>query len=257
MKDISFLVAMARSGNTIFASIMNQNPNVAVTPNSITLEIMKDIFLLKDFEAFRNYPDHKSLDNVLNNVFYSYYKEWPQQYIIDRGPVTTAGNMMLVKKHLGQPLKCVVLLRDFIDIIASFVKLYVKENYRPELTMEQKISQLVHVDGGLVKSLMAIKEILKPENRHLACFVHYDDLVINPEKEINKVYKFLNIPKFKHDFKNISQLKVNGLSYDDSVYINNLHTLRTDGVSKEDNPYYDLIPKRFIDKYKHITFKDI
>jgi hypothetical protein len=257
MKNISFLVAMPRSGNTIFASIMNQNTDVAVTPNSITLEITKDIFLLKETDVFQNYPDHKSLDNVLNGVFDSYYKDWPQQYIIDRGPVTTTGNMMLIKKHLGQPLKCVVLLRSMVDVIASFVKLYVKENYKPELTMEQKISILVDVNGGLVKSLMALQEIMKPENKHMACFVHYDDLVSNPEKEINKIYKFLNIPKFKHDFKNISQLKVNDLSYNDSVYVNNLHTLRTDGVSKENNPYYDLIPKRFIDKYKHITFKDI
>ena len=257
MKDISFLVAMPRSGNTIFASIMNQNPNVVVTPNSITLEIMKDLSFLKHHEAFENYPDYKSLDNVLNNVFNSYYKDWTQQYIIDRGPVTTTGNMVLVKKHLGQPLKCVVLLRSLIDVIASFIKLYVKENYKPELTIEEKISQLVDVNGGLIKSLMALQEIIKPENKHMACFVHYDDLVTNPEKEINKVYKFLNIPEFNHNYKNISQLKVNGISYNDSVYINNLHTLRTAGVSKEDNPYYDLIPKRFIDKYKHITFKDI
>ena len=34
---------MPRSGNTLFASIMNQNPEIAVTANSITLEIMKDL----------------------------------------------------------------------------------------------------------------------------------------------------------------------------------------------------------------------
>ncbi len=38
-----FLVAMPRSGNTLFASIMNQNPEIAAA-NSITLEIMKDLF---------------------------------------------------------------------------------------------------------------------------------------------------------------------------------------------------------------------
>ena len=59
---------MPRSGNTLFASIMNQNPAIAATPNSITLEIMKDLVLLKKTDVFLNYPDHKSLDNVLGQL---------------------------------------------------------------------------------------------------------------------------------------------------------------------------------------------
>ena len=60
VKKLFFLVAMPRSGNTLFTSIMNQNPNIACTPNSITLEIMKDLFLLKGTDVFQNYPhvDH-------------------------------------------------------------------------------------------------------------------------------------------------------------------------------------------------------
>ena len=42
-KQLFFLVAQPRSGNTLFASIMNQNPEIVCTPNSITLEIMKDL----------------------------------------------------------------------------------------------------------------------------------------------------------------------------------------------------------------------
>ena len=41
-KKLFFLVALPRSGNTLFASIINQNPNIVCTANSITLEIMKD-----------------------------------------------------------------------------------------------------------------------------------------------------------------------------------------------------------------------
>ena len=71
-KQLFFLVALPRSGNTLFASIMNQNPEIAA--NSITLEIMKDLFLLKETDVFQNYPDHKSLDNVLDVVYDTYYK---------------------------------------------------------------------------------------------------------------------------------------------------------------------------------------
>jgi hypothetical protein len=78
-KQLFFLVALPRSGNTLFASIINQNPEIVCTPNSITLEIMKDLFLLKNTDVFLNYPDHRSLDNVLDSVFDNYYKDWPQK----------------------------------------------------------------------------------------------------------------------------------------------------------------------------------
>ena len=78
-RKLFFLVALPRSGNTLFASIMNQNPAIATTANSITLEILKELFLLKKTDTFQNYPDHKSLDNILDNVFNLYYKDWPQR----------------------------------------------------------------------------------------------------------------------------------------------------------------------------------
>ena len=94
-KQLLFLVAQPRSGNTLFASIMNQNPEIAATPNSITLEIIKDLHLLKQTDVFLNYPDHKSLDNVLDFVFDTYYKDWPQRIIIDRGPVMATGSFAI------------------------------------------------------------------------------------------------------------------------------------------------------------------
>ena len=125
-KKLFFLVAQPRSGNTLFASIMNQNSEIACTPNSITLEIMKDLFLLKKTDVFQNYPDHKSLDNVLDSVYDTYYKDWPQRIIIDRGPVMTPANFQLMKKHFKRPFKCIVLLRDLMDVLASYMQWYTK-----------------------------------------------------------------------------------------------------------------------------------
>ena len=76
---------------------------------------MKDLFLLKETDVFQNYPDHKSLDNVLDSVFDTYYKDWPQRYIIDRGPVMTPGNFMLISKHFRRPFKCIIILRDVLE----------------------------------------------------------------------------------------------------------------------------------------------
>ena len=254
-KQLFFLIAQPRSGNTLFASIMNQNPEVACTPNSITLEIMKDLFLLKDTDVFQNYPDHRSLDNVLDVVYDTYYKDWPQPIIIDRGPVMTPGNLYLMKKHFKRPFKCIVLLRDTIDVLASYMKWYTENPdafvNKLATTDEEKLSVVMNKNGAVAKDLEAIKNAYNyPDICH---FVKYDDLVAQPKQEIRKVYQFMGLPYFNHKFEDLQQVKVNGIKYDDTIVGKNMHNIRS-VVRKVNNPYIDKIPERIREKYEHIRF---
>jgi len=255
-KQLFFLVALPRSGNTLFASIMNQNPEIVATPNSITLEIMKDLFLLKETDVFQNFPDHKSLDNVLDVVYDTYYKDWPQRIIIDRGPVMTKGNFALMQKHFKRPFKCIVLLRDLMDVLASYMQWYTENpdsfiNRYNLKNDEEKLSMIMNTKGAVAKDLDAIKNSFNyPDICH---FVKYDDLVAQPEKEIRKIYKFMDIPYYNHRFENLQQVEVNGMKYDDTIVGKNMHTIRS-VVRKENNPYLDKIPARIKEKYGHIRF---
>jgi len=255
-KQLFFLVALPRSGNTLFASIMNQNPEIACTPNSITLEIMKDLFLLKQTDVFQNYPDHKSLDNVLDIVYDTYYKDWPQRIIIDRGPVMTKGNFALMQKHFKQPFKCIVLLRDLMDVLASYMKWYTENldafpNRFNLKTDEEKLSMIMNSKGAVAKDLDAIKNSFNyPDICH---FVKYNDLVAQPEQEIRKVYQFMGLPYFNHKFEDLQQIEVNGMKYDDTIVGKNMHNIRP-VVRKVNNFYMDKIPERIKQKYEHIRF---
>ena len=251
-KQLLFLVSQPRSGNTLFASIMNQNPEIAATPNSITLEIMKDLDLLKQLDVFLNYPDHKSYDNVLDSVFDNYYKDWPQRIIIDRGPVLTKINFKLVQKHFKRSFKCIVLLRDLMDVLASYMKWYTenpdaypnKYNCKND---EEKLMLLMDNDGAIVKGLEAIKNSYNYKD--ICHYVKYDDMVTNPEQEFRKIYKFLGEPYFNHRFNNLDQLNVNGLSYDDKIVGSNMHKLFDGSVRKVYNPYIEKIPESIRQKY--------
>jgi len=254
-KQLFFLVAQPRSGNTLFTSIINQNPEIACTPNSITLEIMKDLFLLKQTDVFQNYPDHKSLDNVLDVVYDTYYKDWPQPIIIDRGPVMTEGNLYLMQKHFKRPFKCIVLLRDTVDVLASYMKWYTEnpDAFVNKLanTDEEKLSIVMNKEGAVAKDLEAIKNSYNYKD--MCHYVKYDDLVSQPEQEIRKVYEFMNLPYFKHSFQDLQQVEVNGMKYDDTVLGKNMHNIRST-VEKVPNPYIDKIPERIRQKYGHIRF---
>ena len=254
-KQLFFLVAQPRSGNTLFTSIINQNPEIACTPNSITLEIMKDLFLLKQTDVFQNYPDHKSLDNVLDVVYDTYYKDWPQPIIIDRGPVMTEGNLYLMQKHFKRPFKCIVLLRDTMDVLASYMKWYTEnpDAFVNKLanTDEEKLSIVMNKEGAVAKDLEAIKNSYNYKD--ICHYVKYDDLVSQPEQEIRKVYQFMNLPYFNHRFQDLQQVEVNGMKYDDTVLGKNMHNIRST-VEKVPNPYIDKIPERIRQKYEHIRF---
>jgi sulfotransferase len=254
-KQLFFLVAQPRSGNTLFTSIINQNPEIACTPNSITLEIMKDLFLLKQTDVFQNYPDHKSLDNVLDVVYDNYYKDWPQPIIIDRGPVMTEGNLYLMQKHFKRPFKCIVLLRDTVDVLASYMKWYTEnpDAFVNKLanTDEEKLSIVMNKEGAVAKDLEAIKNSYNYKD--MCHYVKYDDLVSQPEQEIRKVYQFMNLPYFNHRFQDLQQVEVNGMKYDDTVLGKNMHNIRST-VEKVPNPYIDKIPERIRQKYEHIRF---
>ena len=255
-KQLFFLVAQPRSGNTLFTSIINQNPEIVCTPNSITLEIMKDVFLLKQTDVFLNYPDHKSLDNVLDVVYDNYYKNWSQPIIIDRGPVMTPGNFALMQKHFKRSFKCIVLLRDVMDVLASYMKWYTENpdafpNRFNLKNDEEKLGMIMNKDGAVAKDLEAIKNAFNyPDICH---FVKYDELVARPEEEIKKIYQFINIPYFSHRFDNLQQVEVNGMKYDDTIVGKNMHNIRS-VVRKVNNPYIEKIPKRIKQKYEHIRF---
>ena len=246
---------MPRSGNTLFTSIMNQNPDIAVTANSITLEIMKDLFLLKKIDTFQNFPDEQSLNNVMDEVYNLYYKHWNYKTIIDRGPVCTPGNLKVMQKHFKQPLRCVVILRNVLDVLASYIKWFETEPTafpNKFKTLDEKLNQIMHKNGAVAKELMSIQYLL--QHPEMAVFIKYDDLIENPEREIRKVYQFLNLPYYPHYFTNLQQVMVNGISYDDSIVGKNMHTIRTEKIMKVENEYKNKIPKRFVKNYGHIRF---
>ena len=256
-KKIFFLAGFPRSGNTLLTSILNQNPDIGCTPNSIVLGIMKEVFLLKTTEIFFNYPDHNSLDNILDMVFPVYYKNWNFKYIIDRGPAGTKGNFTLLKKHLKQEIKIIFLVRPLLEVLASWVSYSERE---PTSALNkvasnrlEKCHYLMNLEGQIVKELKCMKNLLEPENKHHVHFVDYKELVEKPLATLKGIYKFLDIPPFKHRFTNLDQVIINGLGYDDTRMGKDMHTIKTKKLIKSTTDV-SILPPEIIKKYGGIKF---
>ena len=117
------------------------------------------------------------------------------------------------------------------------------------LNVEQKCNFLMDKEGIIQYQLDCYDNLIKPENKKLVKFIEYNNLIKNPEKIINEIYSFLNIKKFKHDFKNLNQLNINDIKYNDESFGDNLHTIKTKGITKTKRNIKDILPKIIIDRY--------
>jgi sulfotransferase len=161
-----------------------------------------------------------------------------------------------MQKHFKRPFKCIVLLRDLMDVLASYMQWYTENpsafpnryNFKND---DEKLSEIMNSKGAVAKDLEAIKNSYNyPGFCH---YVKYDDLVAQPEQEFKKIYEFLGEPYFNHRFEDLQQVEVNGMKYDDTIVGKNMHNIRS-VVRKVNNPYIDKIPERIRQKYEHIRF---
>ena len=256
-KKIFFLAGLPRSGNTLLASILNQNPDIACTPNSITLEIYKHFAILRDSEVFSNYPDERSLDDVIKEIFNLYYKNWNYKYIIDRNPAGTIGNLYLLRRYFKKEIKIIFLVRPLLEVLASWITFSEKEPThflnRKNMTRAEKCHYFMHPKGQIVKELLCMQNLLKPENKHMGHFVDFKEIINKPQSTIKGIYKFLGIPPFKHRFINLDQLKVNGLGYNDTIMGKGMHTIKTKKLIKSKTDV-NILPPEIIKHYGKIKF---
>ena len=263
MKQMFFLHGLPRAGNTLLGSILNQNPKIAVTANSICADMLGEIYSLKNTDIFKNFPDHKSFDSVTKSLFQNYYKDWSADYIIDRAPWGLPINLKFLKE-VQDNIKIIVLVRDVPEILASFIKHSQKEstsfvNQFEAKTIEEKCDMLMNQEGQIVKELIGIKHLLDHQPKEMYHIVEYNDLCDDPKQTIEGIYDFLGIYRFNHRYNRLDQFQVNGMKYDDNIVGQNLHTIETNSINSNNYNEFkenvnDILPKSIIEKYNNLNF---
>lgn len=263
MKKFFYLHGLPRAGNTLLGSIINQNPKVAVTANSIIADMLGELYTLQNSDIFKNFPDHRSFDSVTKSLFDNYYKDWSQDYIIDRGPWGLPINLKFLKE-IQEDIRILVLVRNVEEILASFIKWSQREptsfvNQYEAKTIEEKCDMLMKTDGQIVKELIGVKHLLDHQPRDIYHIVEYNDLCDNPKQTIEGIYDFLGIYRFNHRYNNLDQFQVNGMKYDDNIVGQNLHTIETNSINSNNYNEFkenvnDILPKSIIEKYNILNF---
>jgi hypothetical protein len=201
------------------------------------------LYLIKDYQIYKNFPDEQSLNNVIKNVFNNYYKDWKAKFIIDRGLWGTPVNLEILKSIIKKP-KFIILYRTVLECLASFIKI------EKPIDIELRCHELMDNNGMIGKSLWSIKNIIKEKEDYI--IINYLDLINKPLDQTNKIYKFLNIDNFNHTFKNFNNFSVNNIEYDDSVLNAPLHKIRTDKIKLNKYNVKDYLPANIIKQYSNL-----
>ena len=257
-KTFYYLVGLPRAGNTLFASIINQNPDIAVTANSPLGDIMRIINEIKKTSIVQSFPDLKSFDNMIKGIIPNYYKDWKQNYIIDRHSWGRIDMINILNQYKSNELKFIVLVRPIEEVLASLIKIgqATENNYIKNMgnTLEQQCREIMRDNGMVDLELRAIYNLLRNENKNHVCLIEYDELVKEPKKEIDKVYDFLGIERFNHSFFELKQLSNNNIQYDDTIYGTDLHKIKTDKIEKSNYKLTDYITPEMIERCQQSNF---
>lgn len=262
MKNINFLAGFHRSGSTLLTCLLNQNPNFYASHESDLVEALYRIE-----STYRSYPSYMAnvmqdnYQNILNDMAQSFYKNENKLMIFDKSHFWTTPYNMNLAFMINKKPKILFTYRPILDILASFVQLarknpsnwidenMRKESFAPMLYLpidDARCEWLMKHDGIIMQSVLGYWLIHKEPYKNMAHIVDYDSLCNSPQDEMNKIYDFLGIERYEHNFQNIEDKE----PQNDEIYgVPELHLIRS-SLSKSSTDYEGVLSEYTINKYK-------
>ena len=228
-KAIHFISGLPRSGSTLLAAILRQNPRFNARMSSSLLPLFTASMNVMAGEGYTLIPAERRA-NVLRGLFQSWTADLPPDTtLFDTNRMWTARLPALLSVLPGAKLICTVrsvaAIMDSIErlsrvnpTIPSF--LFSDEERASIYTRTEALSQRNRLVGG---PWCALKEAFYgPDADHLLV-IDYDYLARAPGKVVSLVYDFLGEQHFEHDFEAIDYDEP---EFDDALRMPGLHKVR-------------------------------
>jgi len=209
-----FLASLPRSGSTLLTSLLNQRSDVYASPTSNLCDTMGGAV-----KVWEQNPTTKASGGEENDIIRILQGIQNARYdtdklVFDKGRGWSAPQIMKTMMKVQGDVKIVATVRPVAECLASFAKLTKPENITDFCKR-----------GELAKHLFNSYETMKsgyeeyPDN---FLFIEYDDLVSDPQVQLNRIAEFVGIDSFVYDFNNIKDSK----EIDEFWQVKDLHKVR-------------------------------
>lgn len=232
MNKIVFLCGVPRSGSTLLANLLAQNPNVYATATSglrDTLLAVRDVCDTNEFYRAMPSKERKMRKQmVMRGVIQGYFAHVDGRVCFDKNRGWPVSFELMNWVYGGQAeVKAIVCVRDLRDVLASFEKLYQKSYFKSSLpehaTALSRAKFVLRPDKPVGLAMNTVRDAALRGWRDQMLFVEYDALCRTPQAELDKIYQFIDEERFDHDPAHVEQVT----QEDDSVHgFDGLHDIR-------------------------------
>lgn len=249
LDKLFFLAGLPRSGTTLIGLILDQNPNIYSHMSSAFCEILwRNYSIWHDDNYAEDFTDENlksSKKKFLKNIATSYFSNLTnKKYILDRRRNWNGiANIEMLKDIFNKKPKILCPIRPIEEIVASWKKIFLfnKKEWNDSC-----------LNGNLFyASYNALKQACENGYKEYFHFIEYDNFIKNPQKELKKIYSFLEIDFYSHDLLNIKNKiyleKVN------SLFLNGIYNISSNILKSDTNPDKILTEKEY-EKYSSMNF---
>jgi sulfotransferase len=246
VKKVMYNSSMPRAGSTLIQNILGQNPDIYTTPTSGVFEM-----LYNSRVAYSNGLEFKAQDeNLMKDAWKGYCKGAiygyfdaisPKPYVIDK--CRAWGMEYNFINFYEENPKIIIMIRDPRSVYASLEKKYRKNPHK-----EHNIANWTDLTGTTTDKRVLywsnnppigpvmdkLYQILLDGTHQNMLFIKYEDLCSNPNLQMERIYEYLELPYYQHDFENIEQVtheddRIYGI-FGDHIIRNQLERLKDDYV---------------------------
>jgi sulfotransferase len=228
---IHFISGLPRSGSTLLAGILKQNPRFSAEMSSpvgaMFSALQRSMSGRNEGAVFIN-DDQKR--EVLRGLFNSFYHAiHPKQLVFDTNRVWCAKLPTLVQLYPeAKVICCVRQLGWIIDSIERLIRSNAFDvsgifGFEPNLTVYTRAARVASSDGLVGFALDALREAYFGEEADRLILIDYEALTRQPKDAIAEIYKFIGEAPFAHDFDNV---EYSANEFDIRLGTPNLHTVK-------------------------------
>lgn len=208
---VHFISGLPRSGSTLLAALLRQNPSVHAHISSPVLPMLNA--LLSEMSAGSEgsiFLTKRQREALLHGLFDSYYDTLgPDRTVFDTNRGWTARIDLLAALFPDCRMICCV--RHVPWIIDSVERLIRKNTFELSKifsfetggTVYSRAEGLMGATGLIGYPLNAMKQAMHGAEAGRILLLPYDLLTTNPAAALEAVYAFTNTPPFRHDFENV------------------------------------------------------
>jgi sulfotransferase len=211
MQKFHFISGLPRSGSTLLAALLKQNPRfhagMSGPVGGMLSTLLGEMSGRNEFSVFIEDAQRK---RILRGVVDHYYADQKSEVIFDTNRVWCSKLPAL--KELFPDSRVIACVRDVAWVIDSIERLVRKNafspssifNFQPGGTVYTRANGVSGPDGMVGFAFDALKEAFYGEETERLLLVQYETLVTKPKKALDAIYDFIGEPGFAHDFKKVS-----------------------------------------------------